>query len=159
VTAPTPTPPRPADYEDESPTRRRVRRILTTLVILACFGGLVIAAQHTERGDKDEPSVSGAPKTVVELQAPAPESSVLAQAQILIDLTTSYSASLVVNGVLIPDDQVQVRPELNQVIFTPGPGKVIAKLPGGRNCVEADIFRLDGVQEDVPPTRWCFNVT
>lgn len=159
MTASTPAPPAPDDYKEESVTRRRVRRILTTLVILACMGGLVIAAQHTERGDKDEPSVSGAPKTVVELQAPAPESSVLSQAQILIDLTAPYSASLVVNGVTIPDDQVQVRPELSQVIFTPGPGKVIAKLPGGRNCVEADIFRVDGTQEDVPPTRWCFNVT
>ena len=68
TTTPVPT----VDDQDESPTRRRVRRILTTLVILACLGGLVIAAQHTERGDKDEPSVSGAPKTVVELQAPSP---------------------------------------------------------------------------------------
>ena len=158
TTTPTPTPPA-VDYEDESPTRRRVRRILTTLVILACAGGLVIAAQHTERGDKGEPSATGAVKTVVELQAPSPESSVLSQAQILIDLTAQYRASLVVNGVLIPDDQVQVRPELSQVIFTPGPGKVIAKLPGGRNCVEADIYRLDGTQEDIPPSRWCFNVT
>ena len=155
----TTTPTRTAQDEDESPTRRRVRRILTTVVIIACFGGLVIAAQHTERGDKEEPTVSGAPKTVVELQAPAPESSVLSQAQILIDLTAPYSASLVVNGVTIPDDQVQIRPELSQVIFTPGKGKVIEKLPGGRNCVEADIYRVDGTQEDVPPERWCFNVT
>lgn len=147
------------EYEDESPTRRRVRRAITTLVILACIGGLVIAAQHTERGDKDEPKISGAPRTVVELQAPAPESSVLSQAQVMIDLTTEYDASLVVNGVLIPDDQLQKRPELSQVLFTPGPGKIIEKLPGGRNCVEADIFRIDGTQEDVPAVRWCFNVT
>ena len=150
-----------ADYEDESPTRRRVRRIITTIVILACFAGLALAASHTERGDKekDKAAVTGASKTVVELEAPTPESSVLSQAQILIDLTSEYSASLTVNGVLIPDDQVQVRPELNQVIFTPGPGKVIPKLGAGRNCVEADIYRLDGTQEDVPPARWCFNVT
>lgn len=148
-----------ADYEDETPTRRRIRRTITTVVILACIGGLVIAAQHTERGDKDEPKISGAPRTVVELQAPAPESSVLSQAQVMIDLTTEYDASLVVNGVLIPDDQLQKRPELSQVLFTPGPGKIIEKLPGGRNCVEADIFRVDGSQEDVPAVRWCFNVT
>ena len=96
---------------------------------------------------------------VVELQAPTPESSVLSQAQLLIDLTTSYDASFVVNGVTIPDDQLQKRPELNQVIFIPGPGKVVEKFPAGRNCVEADIFRIDGVEEDVPPVRWCFNVT
>lgn len=147
------------DDDEESPARRRLRRIVTTLVILACIGGLVVAAQHTERGDKEEPAISGAPRNVVELQAPAPESSVLSQAQVLIDLTVDYSASLVVNGVQIPDDQEQVRPELNQVIFTPGPGKVIEKFGAGRNCVEAQIFRLDGTPEDIAPVRWCFNVT
>ena len=141
-----------------------LRRVLTTLAILACFGGLIIAAQHTERGDKDEPTFTGtgsgsASGTIIELEAPTPESSVLRQAQLLFDLTANYDASFVVNGVTIPDDQLQKRPELNQVIFNPGPGKVVEQFPAGRNCVEADIFRIDGAQEDVPPARWCFNVT
>jgi hypothetical protein len=139
-----------------------LRRALTTLVIIACIGGLVIAAQHTQRGDKeDAATVSGvtAPKSIIELLAPTAESNVLSQAQLLIDLTTNYDASFVINGVTIPDDQLQKRPELNQVIFNPGPGKVVERFPAGRNCVEADIFRIDGAQEDVPPARWCFNVT
>ena len=133
-----------------------VRRVLTTLVILACFAGLVVAVQHTQRGDKDEPTFSG---SIVELQAPAPGSSVLAQAQLLLDLTVRYDATLIVNGVAIPDDQTQRRPELNQVAFVPGPGKVIERFPAGSNCVQANIFRIDGAQEDVPPVRWCFTVT
>lgn len=145
--------------DDESPTRRRVRRILTTIVILACIGGLALAAQHTQRADGDQPTITGLPHTVVELQAPAPGSSVLSQAQVLIDLTSDYDARLVVNGVLIPDDEVQKRPELNQVLFTPGPGKVVEKFNAGPNCVDADIFRIDGGQEEVPPVHWCFNVT
>ena len=140
-----------------------LRRILTTLVIAGCAVGLVIAAQHTRRGDtEDQVSVSGAaaPKSIiVELLAPTPESSVLSQAQLLIDLTTNYDASFVINGVTIPDDQLQRRPELNQVTFNPAPGKIVEKFPAGRNCVEADIYRVDGVQEDVTPARWCFNVT
>jgi hypothetical protein len=137
-----------------------LRRVLTTLVIIACMAGLVLAVQHTQRGDKGEPTFSGkVSKTIVELQAPTPESNVLSQAQLLIDLTTNYDASFVINGVTIPDDQLQKRPELNQVIFNPGPGKVVEKFPAGRNCVEADIFRIDGAQEAVPPARWCFNVT
>jgi len=147
------------DDDFESPLRRRVRRIITTVVILGCGVLLVIAAQRTERGDKDEPKFNAQNKTIVELQAPAPNSAVLSQAQLLIDLTVDYDASFVVNGVTIPDDQLQKRPELNQVTFTPGPGKVIEKFPAGHNCVEADIFRIDGVQEDVPPARWCFDVT
>lgn len=137
----------------------RLRRVLTTLVILACIGLLVVAAQHTRRGDTEDATVSGGEKTVVELLAPTPESSVLSQAQILVDLTTNYKATLTVNSVRVPDDQVVYRPELAQVSFTPGPGKVIERLGGGRNCVEADISRVDGVSEAVPPARWCFNVT
>jgi hypothetical protein len=139
-----------------------VRRILTTLVIVACGVGLVIAAQHTQRGDKEDAvTVSGvtAPKSIIELLAPRPDENVLSQAQLLIDLTTNYDASFVINGVTIPDDELQKRPELNQVIFNPGPGKLVEKFPAGRNCVEADIYRIDGVEEDVPPARWCFNVT
>ena len=120
------------------------------------MAGLVIAAQHTQRGDTEEPTFSGG---IVELQAPAPESSVLSQAQLLIDLTTRYDARFVVNGVAIPDDQTQRRPELNQVTFLPGNGKAIERFPAGRNCVQADIFRIDGAQDDVSPVRWCFNVT
>jgi hypothetical protein len=148
-----------SDVVIESPRHTLIRRVLTTLVIAACIVGLVVMVQHTQRGDKDEPKFTGQSKAVVELKAPAPESNVLSQAQLLIDLTTNYDSSFVVNGVLIPDDQLQKRPELNQVIFSPGPGKVIEKFPAGRNCVEATIFRIDGVQEDVPATRWCFNVT
>ena len=138
-----------------------VRRVLTTLVIIACGVALVIAAQHTQRGDKEDGVVvsGNVSKTIVELQAPRPDDAALSQAQLLIDLTTNYDAHFVVNGVPIPDDQLQKRPELNQVIFNPGAGKVVEKFPAGRNCVEADIFRIDGAQEDVPPARWCFNVT
>jgi hypothetical protein len=139
-----------------------LRRVLTTLVIIACIVGLVIAAQHTQRGDKEDAvTVSGvtAPKSIIELLAPRPDEQVLSQAQLLIDLTTNYDASFVINGVTIPDEELQKRPELNQVIFNPGPGKVVEQFPAGRNCVEADIFRIDGAQEDVPPARWCFNVT
>lgn len=137
-----------------------VRRVVTTLVVIGCIALLVVAAQHTQRGDKEDAAISGqVSKTIVELEAPTPESSVLSQAQLLIDLTTNYDASFVINGVTIPDDQLQKRPELNQVIFNPAAGKVVEKFPAGRNCVEADIFRIDGVEEDVPPARWCFNVT
>ncbi|HEV3226023.1 MAG TPA: hypothetical protein VGZ52_04290 [Acidimicrobiales bacterium] len=147
------------NLSDESPRRRLIRRIITTIVIIACIGGLVVAAHRTARGDKDEPTFTGVSTAVVQLQAPAPDSSVLSQAQLLIDLSSPYDATFVVNGVLIPDDQLQKRPELNQVIFNPGKGKVIEKWGAGRNCVEADIFRIDGTQQDVPPVRWCFNVT
>lgn len=150
------------EYQPESRRRTLVRRLLTTLVIFACIALLAVAVQHTRRGDVEADStLTGVPKdtSVVELEAPAPESSVLNQAQILIDLTTNYDATLTVQGVPIPDAQLQKRPELAQVSFTPGPGKVFEKLPQGRVCAAANVFRIDGQVEDPRTVTWCFNVT
>ena len=141
----------------ENPRTVLIRRIVITLIVLACIGGMAVAVSHTQRGDQ-ETTISGSPN-VVELIVPTAESNVLSQAQIEIDLTSPYDAHLAINGVPVPDDQLQKHPELNQVVFTPGPGKVFEKLPSGRNCVEADVFRLDGSNQAVPPVRWCFNVT
>jgi hypothetical protein len=149
----------PGPDGDETRGRILFRRIFLTLVVLAALGGLVLAAQHTRRGDEPAITVSGTKTAVVELVAPQPDSSVLSQAQIEIDLTTDYDAHLIVNGTRIPDDQLLKRPELAQVFFSPGPGKAIEKLKGGQNCVEAIIFRRDGTDQQVDPANWCFNVT
>jgi len=141
----------------ENPRTVLIRRIAIGLVVLACIAGLAIAVAHTRRGD-EQFTVTGSPN-VVELLAPPDGSSVLSQAQIEIDLTAPYDAHLAINGVAVPDDQLLKHPELSQVIFTPGPGKVFETLPSGRNCVQANIVRVDGTNETVPPVRWCFNVT
>jgi hypothetical protein len=141
----------------ENPRTVIIRRIVITLIVFACIGGMAIAVAHTRRGD-EEATITGSPN-IVQLLAPAQGSSVLSQAQIEIDLTAPYDAHLAINSVPVPEDQLQRHPELNQVIFTPGPGKVFEKLPAGTNCVQATIFRVDGTNESVPPVRWCFNVT
>jgi hypothetical protein len=134
-----------------------IRRIAITLIVLACIAGFAVAVAHTPRGDK-EFTINGSPN-VVQLLVPTDGSNVLSQAQIEIDLTAPYDAHLTINGVAVPDGQLQKHPELSQVVFTPGAGKVFEKLPSGRNCVQADVFRVDGTNEAVPPVRWCFNVT
>ena len=134
-----------------------IRRLIILLIVIACVGGMAIAVAHTRRGD-EEPTITGSPN-VVQLLAPPDGSNVLSQAQIEIDLTSRYDAHLSINGVPVPDEQLQRHPELNQVLFTPGPGKIFEKLPSGRNCAQANIFRVDGSSEQVPPVRWCFNVT
>jgi len=141
----------------ENPRTVVIRRIAITVIVILCIAGLAVAVAHTRRGD-EEFTITGSPN-IVELLAPPDGSNVLAQAQIEIDLTQRYDAHLSINGVPIPDEQLQKHPELNQVLFTPGPGKVFEKLPSGQNCAQADVFRVDGTNEQVPPVRWCFNVT
>jgi len=148
--------------EVESRRRTLIRRILTTLVVFACIALLVVAAQHTRRGDEEDAStvtgVQGEDPAVDQL-APARESSVLNQAQILIDLTVNYDATLTVQNVPIPDEQLQKTPATGVVSFTPGAGKAFEKLPQGRVCASANVFRIDGQAEDPRTITWCFNVT
>jgi hypothetical protein len=155
-----PGPPRNALGE----TRQRVvvRRIIITIVVFACIAGLALAASHTRRGDEEQAtsgSDGGPSPSVVELLQPSNNDTLVnQQSQVGIDLTTPYTAFLIINGTQIPDGELLKRPELSAVFFTPGEGKVIEKLPPGRNCIQAVISRVDGTLETVPPVTWCFNV-
>ncbi len=155
-----PTDDRPRNALGETATKVAVRRLVIVVIVLACIGLLVLAAKATQRGDeKTTLTGAGDSSTVVELLTPsANETLVNQQSQVGIDLTTPYTASLVVNGITIPDDQLLKRPELSAVYFTPGPGKVIDKLPPGRNCVQALVSRVDGTPESINPITWCFGV-
>lgn len=141
----------------EDPRKVALRRTIIFLIVIACIGGLALAASRTRRGD-ERFLITGPSGGVVELQTPRDgDTLVNQQAQVGIDLTTGYDANLVVDGTLIPNDQLIRRPELNAVYFSPGPGKVIEKLPPGRNTVTALVFRLDG-QNPPPAVTWTFNV-
>ncbi len=139
--------------------RATLRRVLIALVVLACIGGIALAANRTQTGEPDI-AQSGADPRVVELFVPSRDSEVLRQAQIGIDLTSDFTGTLVVNGVEIPEDQLQRRPELNQIFFQPGEGQAIERLVPGRNCVQAIVWRLDRSRANArPPIEWCFRAT
>ncbi len=139
--------------------RAMLRRVLITVVVLACIGGIALAGSRTQTGEPDIAETGGDPR-VVELFVPSEGSEVLRQAQVGIDLTSDFTGTLVVNGTEIPEDQLQRRPELNQIFFQPGEGQVIERLAPGRNCVQAVIWRLDRSRANArPPIEWCFQVT
>jgi hypothetical protein len=141
----------------EDPRKVAIRRAVIFVIVLACIGGLVLAASRTRRGEA-EFNITGGNTGVVELLTPRDgDTLVNQQAQVGVDLTSAYDANLVINGTLIPEDQVIRRPELNAVYFLPGPGKVIERLPPGRNTINALVFRLDGKQAPSAVT-WTFNV-
>ena len=73
----------------------------------------------------------------IERLIPTPDSKILQQDTIGIDLAPGYEGTLSLNGTPIPDDQLTVVPQLNQVTFTPGPGKEYEQLPSGQNCLVA----------------------
>jgi hypothetical protein len=133
-----------------------IRRILITLVVLACIGGLVIAVNHTETGEPQVAESGG----VIEQLTPAPDSRVLRQTDISMDLSTGWTGTMVVDGHEIPEDQVDVNTALNLVTFTPGPGKDIEQLQPGQNCVQPLVWRLGKeTRTDAKSLQtWCFQV-
>ena len=168
-------------------TRDKVRRAAIALVVLACIVGLGAAVASTrevdENGDPiaedrdlsdvvesgDEaaratlppPPDPNAPdlEDIVEQLFPARDSEVLRQQQVGIDLGPTYTGTLVINGVEIPEEQLQRRPELNQVFFQPGEDLAVEELTPGRNCVTAIVWKETESRDDSRTVNWCFEVT
>jgi hypothetical protein len=117
-------------------------------------------AIHLTNTDQDEPAdVSAAPK-IVEQLIPPKDSQQLRQSELGIDLAPGYEASLIVNGIAIPRDELREVPQQNQVFFTPGKGKVIEELEGGQVCVTAIVWAsANGRGPNDQSFNWCFGVT
>lgn len=82
------------------------------------------------------------------------------QSEIGLDLAAGWTGVLSVNGRDIPEDQLRRNEPLNQLFFTPGPGKEIEQLRPGPVYVIATIWRpaANETQADGRQVRWAFNV-
>jgi hypothetical protein len=133
-----------------------LRRIVIGLALVVAVGMFWLAGKN---GDNElKPTVNEA---AVEALIPGDGSpSVLRQAEIGIDLKDGWTGELTINGRFIPDDQIRRNDALNQLFFTPGPGKEIETLPAGHVIVSASVWRpIDGeTREDGRLVVWRFNV-
>jgi hypothetical protein len=144
----------------EEDTRRHIvrRRVITAVIALAAIGLLVLAATRTRRGDP-EPVLDGL--GIVEQFSPANGDDVLSQHPVSIDLTIDWQGVITrIGETAIPEHELIQRTELAQVIYEPGPGKTLERLPAGPMCATAEVWRVDrGRQAGVRPVTWCFTVT
>jgi hypothetical protein len=168
-------------------TRDKLRRTGIALLVLACIGGLALAVNATREVDANGDTVTedqsiddvvesgdagilstlppppdpNAPQLdeIVEQLFPPRDSEALRQQQVGVDLGAPYTGILVINGVEIPEDELQRRPELNQVFFQPGDGLAVEELSPGRNCVTAVVWREPESREESRTIDWCFEVT
>jgi len=138
-----------------SPKLRRMARRLA-LPALGLVGlAIIVAAGFMGRTDP-EPLV-GQPS--LEAIFPTDGANIVAQDRVGADLQPGYDGDLAINGVTIPEDQLDQDNGLNQLVFHPGPGKVLTALQPGKNCARITWWRVEESRTAAgPPRQWCFDV-
>jgi hypothetical protein len=142
-------------------TRRRLitpRRVVISVLLAACAVGLTYGASIGRSDTKPivytDPAISSV--------TPEPNTAAPRQARIGVTLKTPYTlaqqntSGLSINGVGIPEDEIDVVPGLNQFFYTPGPGKEVSSVPPGRNCATVMIRRVADSSDNGHPFSWCF---
>jgi hypothetical protein len=135
------------------PNRRFKPRYIAYLALLAiAVVCLVLAARL---GSSDTSQLDGGR---IQRLIPTPGAKILQQDIIGIDMAPGYEASLVLNGIPLPLDQTYTVPQLNQVTFKAGPGKVYETLPAGQNCLTATYWQSAFGPKVSSIRSWCFTV-
>ncbi len=138
-----------------SPTSPRpplARRIVLSLLVAVAIGALWYVAT--------EPSSDEGPPLPEAVEAVSPERGDLdlRQATIVADLAPGYTGYLLVDGVEVPRDDLQIVDALNQVILRPTEDSDYRVLAPGRHCATV-VYRRIGEPEDRSSSyRWCFSL-
>jgi len=76
---------------------------------------------------------------------------------VTVDLADNLQGELIVDGVQIPDDQLDTIPQLGVITFRPGPGKDLTRLLTGENTVVVHYWpRGDSRPENPASYSWRF---
>lgn len=148
-----------------------LRRGVIAVLLLGAVAVLLLGGRNADTDgittDRDPAIVS---------QFPMPGATALRQTEIGAELRTGYDGRLVINGVEIPEDQMEgaidpnsvtpeelkrygIRPNnRNSVYFQPGPGKVLTELPNGEVTVSVRYFKDRQDQARGRTVTWTFQV-
>ncbi len=164
MTAPTPT----FSY----PLRTK---IIVVVVLAVAIGGFVFAGLVADTDSSDVVAVNGAgvdtggaPSDLgrgVEAVRPIDGAqSVFQQSELVLDLEPGWVAELVYapddgESLVLPADEVDYTPELDQYTYVPSEGKAIDRLAANRSCVIATIWsQVEGRAASERVVQWCFRV-
>lgn len=128
-----------------------VKIVLVALVLVAA-GGIYAVARSAGSGS------SGIDNPAIERLIPSQGEKIFQQNPIGIDLASGYDAELALNGVPIPDDELNRTPQIELIEFQPGEGKAVERYQSGQNCVLATYWRLETGRQQTSSISWCFTV-
>ena len=128
------------------------RRIVLSVIVAVAVGALVYVA--TEPSADDESPLPSA----VEAVSPEPGAQNLRQTTIAADLASGHTGYLLMDGVEVPRDDLQVVEALGQVILRPTEDSDYRVLAPGPHCATV-VYRKIGERLDQSSSyRWCFSV-
>jgi hypothetical protein len=130
----------------------RTWRVVVAVSLAVAAVALVLFI--TVDGSDDEPVTVQA----VEQLIPGRGDQAIRQARVGIDLTAGHTGVLVINGIEIPEDQLERVEPLNQIYFQPGEDKEIEAFEPGEVCVVAIYWQIGQDREGGERVRWCFDV-
>jgi len=128
-------------------------RVVISVLLAAAFAGLWFAFTTSE--DESDPTVSD---TRVLLVQPEPDSNALRQTRIFARVADDYTGVLQIDGVEIPEDQLDRLEGLSSIGFTPGPGTETGALEPGRRCATVVFWLITGTRDQADTHRWCWTV-
>jgi len=126
-------------------------RIILSVLGLA-FGALVVGAVILAPSGE----VTNLPDAV-ETFSPADGAIVQRQTALEVDLQAGYTLTLVIDGVTIPAEDIDVTEATGFHVFRPGPDKVITEWLPGFHIVEIAFDRTVGLP-DPGSLRWSFRI-
>jgi hypothetical protein len=133
------------------------RRLLILVVAVIAVAGIVFAAQLAQTGDDGDDLVLTGHD--VDRLIPAGGSEILAQEAVGIDLAPGFTASLLLNGVEIPEDQLNRRSGVDEVLYRPAEDGAAVEFRAGENCLVALVWPVAESRAQARTVSWCFNVT
>jgi hypothetical protein len=140
------------------PARRRLFKhpgrvaiiAITVLVTLNLGVWLLNESDTSPVGDKVLPAD-------IEAVTPTPNSITGLIDTVSVDLADQYTGVLVIDGIEIPEDQLERVVGIQTVSFRPGPGKVISRFRAGVN--EVVVKYWNGRLQDRPAKPFSYNWT
>src|SRR5438874_6810304 len=107
----------------------RVVVVMITIMATLTLGAFLLSKADTSPGGR--PSLSSAIESI------HPERGQLTGLvdTVSIDLADNLQGDMAVDGIPIPDDQLDTIPQLGVISFRPGPGKDLSRLLAGDNTV------------------------
>ena len=142
----------------DTPRERLVT--LRRIVITALVGVALVGFWYAGAGIRSEEEIASQTDSAVEATFPGEAELDVRQARIGVDLASGLRADIALDGVPIPESELQRVDPLGIVYYIPAPNRSTGALAPGRHCAQAVIWdpTRETRQSGGHTFSWCFTL-